>query len=80
MDNHSFGNYSTYLPIAGMAAGGALIGLLAIWDLAWKGYGMWKAARNNEPIWFVAILLLNTLGILPILYIYIFAKDVKKKK
>lgn len=58
---------------------GPIILLLGVWDVAWKGYGMWKAGRNNEPNWFVAILLLNTIGILPILYIYLFAKDAKKK-
>ena len=55
-----------------------LLGPLAIWDLAWKGWGMWKAARNNEMAWFVAMLLINSIGILPIVYIYLFAKDRKK--
>lgn len=47
---------------------------LMIWELCWKGVALWKAARNNERNWFIAILLLNTVGILPILYIQFFQK------
>lgn len=55
------------------ASGVAVIALLAIWELAWKGLGLWRATKNNQSGWFVAILLLNTLGILPILYLYVFS-------
>ncbi len=48
--------------------------LAGIWDAVWKGIGMWKSARNNHLPWFIAIMLLNTLGILPIIYIYFFSK------
>jgi len=43
--------------------------LLAIWELVWKLLGMWKSARNNHPVWFICIAILNTLGVLPIIYI-----------
>ncbi|MDF1533278.1 MAG: DUF5652 family protein [Methanosarcinaceae archaeon] len=49
-----------------------LILILVFWELFWKGIALWKSARNNQKNWFIAILLLNTAGILPILYIYIF--------
>ena len=45
-----------------------------IWELIWKGIALWKAARNNDNIWFIFILVLNTLGILPIIYIAFFSK------
>lgn len=45
-----------------------------LWALPWKGYALWIAARKEQKIWFIAILLLNTLGILEILYIFIFSK------
>lgn len=48
--------------------------LLIIWVLIWKGFAMWKAARLNQPIWFVALLVINTFGILEILYIFIFSR------
>lgn len=48
--------------------------LLALWILPWKGYALWIAARKNDPWWFVAILVVNTLAILDILYIFFFSK------
>ena len=51
--------------------------LLLAWSLAWKGMALWKAARSGQKAWFVALLLLNTAGILEILYIYIFSKRTK---
>lgn len=51
--------------------------LLIIWSLVWKGMALWKAARLGKKEWFVALLILNTLGILEILYIYVFSE--KKK-
>lgn len=46
-----------------------LILLAAIWELAWKGVALWKAARADDKVWYVVILVVNTLGILPLLYI-----------
>ncbi len=48
--------------------------LALVWVLPWKGVALWKAARLSDKWWFVAILLLNTLAILEILYIFIFSK------
>ncbi len=48
--------------------------LIAAWSLAWKGWSLWLAARKGSKPWFVALLVLNTLGILDILYIYVFSK------
>ena len=44
------------------------------WVLPWKGVALWKAAKNSHKKWFISILLLNTLSILEILYIFVFAK------
>ncbi len=43
--------------------------LLAIWDGVWKAIAMWKSARNNQLAWFVCIVIFNTAGILPIIYL-----------
>jgi len=48
--------------------------ILFAWSIAWKGAALWRAARNNQSYWFTAIILINTVGILEILYIFIFAK------
>ncbi len=52
-----------------------VLGFLLIWSLIWKALGLWKSARNNERIFFLAILFLNTVGILEIAYLFFFAKD-----
>lgn len=46
-----------------------LIVVLMLWELAWKGLALWNAAHRDQPYWFVALLLLNTAGVLPILYL-----------
>ncbi len=50
--------------------------LVVLWTLPWKGWAMWKAAKNNHKWWFIIILVVNTLGILDILYIFVFSKKV----
>jgi methionyl-tRNA synthetase len=52
--------------------------LFLAWSLYWKGMALWKAARLNDQKWFVALLVINLVGILEILYIYFFSK--KKEK
>jgi hypothetical protein len=49
---------------------------LTIWSLAWKGVALWKAAQKGHKKWFIAILILNTLGILEMVYIFIFSKKI----
>ncbi len=49
-----------------------------IWELVWKGWAMWHAARRGQKGWYVAILILNTIGILPIIYLFAVAKVQKK--
>lgn len=66
---HYFGNNfmwaGTFIP---------LFALLAIWSIAWKGMALWKSARQGEKVWFVVLLIVNTAGILEILYLYVFSK------
>ena len=50
---------------------------LIIWSVIWKGLALWKSARNNQLAWFVVMLVLNTAGILEIVYLLFFQK--KKK-
>jgi hypothetical protein len=48
----------------------ALIGAVVLWELVWKGFALWRAARNNHQGWFIALMLINSVGILPIVYLY----------
>jgi len=51
---------------------------LIVWTLIFKGMALWKAARNNQRNWFLAILVFNTLGILDIVYLFYFSKPKPK--
>ena len=53
--------------------------LIVAWTLYWKGLALWKAARTGSQKWFIALLILNTLGILEILYLYIFSRMKKRE-
>ena len=48
--------------------------IVSIWTIIWKGLALWKSARRKSFIWFIVLLLFNTVGILEILYIFVFSK------
>jgi len=43
--------------------------VLVVWTMVWKGIALWKAGNNKQLEWFVALFILNTLGILPMIYL-----------
>jgi len=51
--------------------------VMVIWIFPWKAWALWKSARSGQKYWFLALLLLNTLAVLEILYIFIFSKRKK---
>ena len=53
---------------------------LVIWSLIWKGFALWKSARNKQNVWFICLLILNTAGVLHIVYLLWFQKKGKRKK
>ncbi|MCX6721610.1 MAG: DUF5652 family protein [Candidatus Staskawiczbacteria bacterium] len=57
-----------------------LLVVLAIWTIIWKGLALWKAAGNKSKPWFIVLLLLNTVGILEIIYIFFFSKKKEVSK
>jgi hypothetical protein len=57
-----------------------IIVLTALWTIPWKGVALWKAVKNGNKVWFVVLLLLNTLAILEILYIFVFSKMSQKNQ
>jgi hypothetical protein len=70
-----------YAPFAPSFATGFAFGLLpilalaAVWTIILKGFALWHAARNGQKWWFIALLIVNTLGILEIVYIVWFRPD-----
>ena len=47
---------------------------LIIWTLIWKGLALWKSSKLNQPVWFVILLVVNTFGILEIIYLILYSK------
>lgn len=54
--------------------------MIAIWDLIWKGIALWKAAGKNQRNWFIFLLIINSAGIVPIVYLKFFSKTYAKNK
>ncbi|MBT4334591.1 hypothetical protein HOD61_02120 [archaeon] len=57
-----------------------LLFLFYSWSLTWKGMALWHAAINKQSKWFISFLLLNTLGILEILYLIFFQNKKLKRR
>jgi len=58
----------------------SFIAVVAIWTIPWKGVALWKAAKRKEMWWFIALLIINTVGILEILYIFIVSEWKNRKE
>jgi hypothetical protein len=48
--------------------------LVILWTIPWKGVALWRASRNGHQKWFVIMLVLNTLALLEIIYIFYFSQ------
>lgn len=68
-----YGN-SLGLGIGSMAGGMSYLLVIMLWSLFWKGLALWHSSRRGESWWFIALLILNTVGILEIVYLFVFAK------
>ncbi len=42
--------------------------------MPWKIYALWTAAKRGDKIWFVVLAIVNTVGILEIIYVFAVAK------
>lgn len=64
--------------LAGLSGIDPLLLIAAIiWTLIWKGFALWRAAELKHKYWFIAILLINTFGLLEIIYLFLVTKDYK---
>ena len=72
----STGTYEALGSALGISTGAvlALMVVVSIWTLVWKGLALWKSANKKSVPWFVILLIFNTIGILEILYIFVFSK------
>lgn len=58
------------LGIQGMIAGMIGIIFLGVIVILLKGFALYKAARLQEKVWFWVLLVVNTAGILELVYLY----------
>ena len=57
-----------------------VIMVILVWSLPWKGAALWKSARKTHIGWFIVLLIVNTLGVLEILYIFFFSERGKRQE
>ena len=80
------GDYQSWGPVGHMGSYGPEGWMLAVfaivipfiiiavlWALVWKGLALWHSARRGQYWWFLILLVVNTLGILEIIYIFFVA-------
>lgn len=70
MMNNWYGNGNTFglTPFA-MVGFGVFAALILLIIVVLKGYALWTAAKRDEKWWFVILLIVNTLGILELVYL-----------
>ena len=60
--------------IFGSAISVVLLIVIMAWSVVWKGIALYKAGQRSDTPWFVILFLINTAGILEIIYIFAVAK------
>ena len=53
---------------------GPLLIVLVLWSLFWKGLALWHSGRRGQSGWFIVLLIINSLGILELIYLFLIAK------
>lgn len=41
-----------------------------LWGIFWKGTALWHSVKRSNRGWFLALLIINTFGILEIVYLF----------
>lgn len=65
MGNPFFGLFGAFWP---------LVMILMLLDVVLKGIALWVSARQKQKYWFIALLVVNSMTILPIIYLLLFSK------
>lgn len=68
MDIIGFGGYGMF------GSMGIPFIIFLVWSIFWKGLALWHSSQRKETWWFIAMLVINTAGILEIVYLFAFAK------
>ncbi|HVB35444.1 MAG TPA: DUF5652 family protein [Patescibacteria group bacterium] len=51
-----------------------ILPFLLLWEGFWKGLALWHSGRRGQPWWFLILLVVNTAGILEMIYLFFVAK------
>ncbi len=51
-----------------------IITVITIWSTLIKGIALWKSANQKQQNWFIVMLIINTVGILELVYLFRFSK------
>ncbi len=54
--------------------------IIVVWSALWKAIALWQSARRNEKWWFLALMFINTAGILEIIYLALVVKLFSKSE
>lgn len=66
--------FSDSHPFAALGGFGFILFFLIAWSIVWKAWALWRAARVGSKGWFAVFLLVNTAGILEIIYLFAISK------
>jgi methionyl-tRNA synthetase len=66
---HDFTPFYSPFTLGFMSIFAPLILVVVLWTIVLKGYALWYAARASQKWWFIVLLVVNTLGILEIVYL-----------
>lgn len=53
-----------------------LLPVIGLRDIIWRSIALWNAGKSKRLTWFVCLVIFNTAGILPILYLLFFKKKI----
>ena len=73
LGNGGSGNQFFGLGLASMAGLGLIFLVIGVAIVSLKGYSLWTAAKRDEKWWFIILLVINTMGILELIYLYFVA-------
>lgn len=73
MNNFGDGNFFG-LGLVSFIGIGIFMLILYIVIIALKGYALWNAAKRGDKWWFIILLIINTFGILELIYLYFVAE------
>ncbi len=70
-----------YANVYSQPSGWILLGLilLIVWESVWKAIALWFSAKNQQKGWFIVLLIFNTIGLLPIIYLIWFKPKTEKE-